>query len=283
MIIINCKTANDVSANQFKCYQFEAGWQKNQKVNDVFYDIYVPPKSDSKLECQKAVLVLPGWKFSRSDWPEKSELLKIANQHQTILIMPEMFTTIYETEYFNETIMKWNAVAGGQFIRDQFLPALQNKGLLLKGYKNWAIGLSTGGRGVVMVHLQNPGIFIAGAAFSGDFDQALEPNDNLMRNVYGPYSQFKKRWTGVDNPVAEIERLKGENWTMRLYLSHGQNDRVVQPRHSEWLYNVIKKYKGADFPVIFYLVKSAGHDYKFWNSQLAPAFEFMEQDNFASK
>ncbi|MBW7857545.1 MAG: alpha/beta hydrolase, partial [Leptonema sp. (in: Bacteria)] len=134
--VVSCQSVNDVSANQFKCYNFEPGWQKDQKVNDVFYDVYVPPKPKDATSCQRVVLVLPGWKFPRTDWPKKSDIIDIANQYQAILVMPEMYTSIYESDYYNETVMKWNEIPGGQFIKEQFLPALQKKGYFLKGYQN---------------------------------------------------------------------------------------------------------------------------------------------------
>jgi S-formylglutathione hydrolase FrmB len=271
-LITTCRTSEEAQAAPDACYRLTPGWQKDLKIDDVSVDLFVPPEQS----CQRMLLVLPGWKFPRQDWIRKSPLEAIAQKEQMILVLPEMHTTIYETSYYPETVMKWNAVPGGVFLRDRLIPEMQRRfGLFKKGYGNYLLGLSTGGRGVVMVHLQNPGLFTAGAALSGDFDQTLQPGDNLMRNVYGPYERFRDRWQGEDNPVRVIERSP-ERWTMPLYLAHGEADRVVMPAHSEWLYKVIVARKGRDFPVVYRSVPGAGHDYRFWAEELPRIFAFFK-------
>ncbi len=271
-LLATCRTSEEAEAAGKQCYRLPPGWQKDLKVDDVFYDLFVPAAQPG--DCQRLLLVLPGWKFPRQDWIRKSSLQSMAEKEQMILVLPEMHTTIYESRYYPETIMKWNAVPGGQFLKERFFPELQRRfGLFKPGYENYMLGLSTGGRGVVMLHLQNPGLFKAGAALSGDFDQTLQPKDNLMRNVYGPYQRFQSRWQGEDNPAAVIQKEPGR-WTMPLYLAHGTADRVVPAFHSKWLYTLLVRQKGKDFPVVHRAVKGAGHDYRFWNGELPHVFAF---------
>lgn len=260
-----------------RCYQNLApGWTRGLRVQDVEWDLFVPTRS-SETVCLKAMLVLPGWKFPRQDWILKSRLEMLASRDGYVMILPEMGATVYETEYFPETRMRWNSIPGGAFLRDRFVPELQKKyGLLRPEFSNYLLGLSTGGRGVVMVSLQNPGLFRAGAAFSGDFDQTKEPADNLMRNVYGDSVSHGNRWNRTDNPVQEILRTHGDVWTMPLFLAHGQNDPVVPALHSRWMYEVIRKTKGAQFPVVYREKPGAGHTYAFWDSMLDEAFHFLQ-------
>ncbi len=273
-LFTTCRTSEEAQAAPDACYRLTPGWQKDLKIDDVSVDLFVPAATGQS--CQRLLLVLPGWKFPRQDWIRKSALEAIAQKEQMILVLPEMHTTIYETSYYPETVMKWNAVPGGAFLRDRLIPEMQRRfGLFKKGHGNYLLGLSTGGRGVVMVHLQNPGLFTAGAALSGDFDQTLQPNDNLMRNVYGPYERFRDRWQGEDNPVSVIDRSP-ERWTMPLYLSHGQADRVVPIAHSEWLHKMIIKKKGKDFPIVYKAVPGAAHDYRFWGGELPAVFAFFK-------
>jgi len=240
----------------------------SDKVRDVEYDVFIPDNFQNKF-----LLVLPGWNFSKSSWIENSSLRSLASRFGYALIMPEMKKTLYESSYYPETKMKWNALPGLVFLKDHFFPHLQSRGILQKGQKNFLLGLSTGGRGVALIALDNPGLFTAGASFSGDFSQDLMPKDRLMQLVYGPYESFSERWKGKDNPAH-----RALEWTMPLYLSHGLLDRIVPESQSSIFYEALKK-AGKENLVIYKAVSGKGHDYAFWNAELTPAFEFFEKFN----
>jgi len=192
------------------------GWNKNLMVDNVPYDLYIPHyySNSPLLPC---ILVLPGWNFPRTSRVENTSLVKYAEQYGYALILPEMGKTLYESSYYPQTRMKWNRVAGGQFIKDRFIPTIQQRHNLLRpGQYNTILGLSTGGRGVALIALQNPGLFVAGASLSGDFSQEHMPEDRLMTAVYGAFAKFPKRWIGTesDNPQAQVR-----DWQMPLYLA----------------------------------------------------------------
>lgn len=246
--------------------QLEKGWHKNLQIDDVFYDLYVPVSPPVG-----AILVLPGWNFPRTSWVENSDLVKYAQKYGYALILPEMGQTIYESSYYPETTMRWNNVPGGEFINHRFIPEIQTRhNLLQPGQNNTLLGLSTGGRGVALIALANPGLFVAGASLSGDFSQENMPTDNLMRAVYGEIDQFPQRWLGVDNPQARIAE-----WTMPLFLSHGTTDEVVPESQSRLFYiKYLQAHQGDTQVIEYHPVADAGHDYVFWNSQLEGIFKF---------
>ncbi|MCE9598150.1 MAG: alpha/beta hydrolase, partial [Spirochaetia bacterium] len=118
------------------------------------------------------LLVLPGWNFPKESWRKNSRLEKFAADQGLILVLPEMLKTLYESAYYPETQIRWNPIPGGEFIKTKLIPELQQRyALLIPGQYNFILGLSTGGRGVALVALENPGLFTAGAAFSGDYAQ----------------------------------------------------------------------------------------------------------------
>lgn len=246
--------------------QLEKGWHKNLQIDDVFYDLYVPVSPPVG-----AILVLPGWNFPRTSWVENSDLVKYAQKYGYALILPEMGQTIYESSYYPETTRRWNNVPGGEFINHRFIPEIQTRhNLLQPGQNNTLLGLSTGGRGVALIALANPGLFVAGASLSGDFSQENMPTDNLMRAVYGEIDQFPQRWLGVDNPQARIAE-----WTMPLFLSHGTADEVVPESQSRLFYiKYLQAHQGDTQVIEYHPVADAGHDYVFWNSQLEGIFKF---------
>ncbi|MBU43061.1 MAG: alpha/beta hydrolase [Spirochaetaceae bacterium] len=265
---------------QARDYQYQIslspGYHQDLKASSIGYDIYVPPAPEG-VEPAKAhyrlLLVLPGWKFDKSRWIKETDLKQYANRHSMILVLPQMNTSIYASQYFPETRMKWHSEAGLKFINETFIPELRQKfGLFTAGKENYLLGLSTGGRGVALIALSNPDLFVAGASFSGDFDQSVMPSDKLMAAVYGPFDRFSNRWRQIDNPVNAAQK-----WTMPLYLSHGTSDGIVPPDQTNRFYEAIRKAKGADFPVELKMVEGAAHDFRFWNDQLAPAFAFFQR------
>ncbi|NER35097.1 MAG: prolyl oligopeptidase family serine peptidase [Oscillatoria sp. SIO1A7] len=244
------------------------GWNKNLMADDVPYDLYIPGNYRDR-----SVLVLPGWNFSRTNWVENAPLVEYADRYGYALILPEMLQTVYASSYYPETNLRWNRLPGGQFIKEQFLPAIQKKHNLLKpGQHNTLLGLSTGGRGVALIALENPGLFVAGASLSGDFSQENMPSDNLMTALYGSFEQFPDRWKGRDNPQA-----RAAEWIMPLYLAHGTADEVVPESQSRLFYEALIRDRGDLILVEYHPIAGAGHDYSFWGGQLPAVFEFFER------
>ena len=213
------------------------------KVDDVAYDIYIPQNYRNR-----SIVVLPGWDFPRTSWVEDSPLVQYADKYGYALILPEMLQTLYESAYYPETKLKWNKIPGGEFLKKRFIPEIQNRHNLLKqGDNNTLLGLSTGGRGVALIALENPGLFVAGASLSGDFSQENTPEDRLMTAVYGSFNKFPERWKGRDNPMARVSE-----WKMPLYLAHGTADDIVPEEQSRLFYQVLVKSQGNKIPVEYY-------------------------------
>jgi len=250
------------------------GWNKNLMVDNVPYDLYIPPHYSNSplLPC---ILVLPGWNFSRTSCVKNTSLVEYAEQYGYALILPEMGKTLYESSYYPQTRMKWNRVPGGQFIKDRFIPTIQQRHKLLRpGQYNTILGLSTGGRGVALIALQNPGLFVSGASLSGDFSQEHMPEDRLMTAVYGAFAKFPERWTGPgsDNPQAQVR-----DWQMPLYLAHGTADNIVPESQSRLFYEALKKAHGNMIPIEYYAVIGARHNYQFWEGQLKDVLRFFNE------
>lgn len=251
-----------------------SGWHENLEIDGIAYDLYIPADYNQNGD-RPALLVLPGWDFSRRSWVENSDLVGYADKYGYALILPEMGITLYESAFFPETdpAYRWHDIPGGQFVRERLIPTLQNRhGLLQPGSHNTLLGLSTGGRGVALIALENPNLFVAGAALSGDFSQENTPRDRLMAGVYGSYSQFSDRWTGRDNPQA-----RSAQWQMPLYLAHGTEDAIVPETQSRLFYEAIVESHGEDFPIVYNAVVGAVHDYSFWGGQLDEVFNFLEK------
>lgn len=235
---------------------------------DVPVDIYRPGKAKT---CRKTVLVLPGWNFPRDDWQKKTDILQQADRSGFCLVFPEMGKAIYAGSYYPETTRKVFHVPSLRWISRRLLPFMrENYGIFKKGQKNYIMGLSTGGRGVAQVTLANPGIFRAGAAFSGDYNQVKMPKDRLMTAVYGSFDRFTARWK-EDNPYYMADR-----WQTPLYLGHGRQDRIVPFAQTDEFYKqIVRLHPGLD--VVLNAPEGEGHDYHYWQLEIAPAFAFFNK------
>ncbi|TAL36559.1 MAG: alpha/beta hydrolase [Spirochaetes bacterium] len=231
----------------------------------VSVDVYTPEHAGALLG---DVLVLPGWNHPRARWQHETRILALARERGFRLVFPEMGKTNYESRYFPETVLKWAPVPGGAWVRDALIPALQERGILKPGGKNFLLGYSTGGRGVLLVSLQNLGLFRAGASLSGDCDQTLLPSEPLYTEQYGAFAQNGARWKAVDNPLTSIAE-----WRMPLYLGHGKKDAVCPYAQTEIFYNALR----AHYPLlrtVLHLDAGAAHDFAYWDSELPAVFDF---------
>lgn len=213
------------------------------------------------------ILVLPGWKFNRKQWLQKTQIVALAKKYHLRLICPEMNTSLYASKYFPNTKLKWSATPGLQWIVKILIPQMQKNKVFLIKQNNYILGLSTGGRGVAQIGLALPQLWNAAAALSGDFDQSTMPKDKLMKALYGRYSKFSDRWKTFDNPY-----YKARDWKIPLYLAHGKRDTVVPFSQSKNFYEALKD--SAVYSQIVFTKTQDGHNYKFWNAQVVPAIQF---------
>jgi len=221
---------------------------------------------------KEAILVLPGWNFSRTDVCYKSEFCLEARQRGYILVLPEMLKSVYSSELFPETRSDWRKYPTLPWVTDTLLPYCRNQfHIFIQGENNFLFGISTGARGVALVAENTGTLFRAGAALSGDYDQTRIKTDKLMTGYYGLYLQFKSRWEGPDNPALQSGRLK-----IPLYLAHGQNDQIVPCQQSIGFFEKINSEnpkRGHEL----HLCDSCGHNYAFWNSQTEEVFTFFKK------
>ncbi len=241
------------------------------EIDGVLVDIYIPKLVT--ISCYKLLIVLPGWKFSRKRWFNETELLKYITQSSIIAIAPEMHTTVYESMYFKESKIRWHKKPGMKFIEEDFLSYFKKYKLLQQDKYNFGLGLSTGARGVVLIASRNPRLFFAIAALSGDYDQTITPNDNLMKLTYGEYKDFKERWQTFDNPIYNI---KQNGWLTHIYLGHGKLDNVVTVQHTSHFYEFLKNLN-LNSKIKYHICDTCKHDFFYWNLELKPIFEFFHE------
>jgi dipeptidyl aminopeptidase/acylaminoacyl peptidase len=216
---------------------------------------------------RRVLVLLPGWNYTRRCWCDSSRICSLALAKGYRLILLEMGKSIYASATFPETRRDWRAYPTLRTLLDTVFTALQENGYLWPG-RSFLMGLSTGGRGVVMILSHTGQLFRAGAALSGDFDPHLDPRDALLTGWYGPYGP---RWESTDNPLRLSERIQ-----VPLFLAHGQKDRIVPYQHSRRLYEHLKA-KRPDLLLVYREVPDAGHDFSFWERAGEWALTFFDE------
>lgn len=221
---------------------------------------------------EDAILVLPGWNFSRTDVCYKSDFCREAKQRGYILVLPEMLKSVYASELFPETKSNWRRYPTLTWVTDTLIPYCRNQfHIFIQGESNFLFGISTGARGVALVAENTGTLFRAGAALSGDYDQTSMKADKLMTGYYGSYQQFRDRWEGNDNPALHSDRLK-----IPLYLAHGEKDMVVPCQQSKEFFKKINSddpRRGHEL----HLCDTCGHNYGLWNSQTEEILTFYKK------
>ncbi len=219
-----------------------------------------------------AILVFPGWNFSRTDVCSKSGFCIEAIKQGYILVLPEMLKSVYSSAIFPETRAEWRCYPTLHWIIDTLIPFCRYQfHIFNSGGRNFLYGISTGARGVALVAENTDSLFLAGAALSGDYDQTSMPLDRLMTGYYGPYDQYKNRWEGPDNPSLHSDNLK-----IPLYLAHGKMDAVVPCKQSiDFSGKIILEDPGSGH--LLHLCDTCGHNWAFWNSQTGDVFVFFKK------
>lgn len=260
-------------------------WLRNVRVDYEFegqkgfnrIQIYFP-KMYSAAAPARTLIVLHGWRQNPSDWENNTPIAKYADKHNIVLVCPAMSTTLYESRYFPESMGKWAPIPGGQFISGVMVDFLKKRYSLAMGRERTGIfGISTGGRGALLLAAQHPKLFGAAASLSGDFDSASLKNDRLLIAMYGQYVLFPDRWEEEVNITKMADRLKNTP----VFLGHGTRDAVVPPPQTAMLADRLKQLKekkgGYDLECDTAKSLNAGHDWIYWGSLVPEIMKFFDE------
>jgi len=220
----------------------------------------------------RTLLVLHGYRQQPIDWERNTPIAEYADRYGIVLICPAMSTTLYESQYYPETTNRWAPIPGGTYVMDILLPYLRKYYRLADDRGRTGIfGISTGGRGALLLASLHPEAFAAAAGISGDYDPVSMRYDRLLISIYGYYDSHRARWENDDNILRLAPRLK----KTALFLAHGGRDNVVPPSQTEALASLLSRLRteegeGYECVVERAVSGEAGHDWAYW-ARLVPA------------
>ena len=219
-----------------------------------------------KSKYRGTILVLQGWNFPRTSWCENSDLCTKALEEGYYLIMPEMGKSIYHWKTYSQTRKDWIKYPTRDWLVNDVCNSLRSEyDLMLRGHDNFVLGLSTGGRGALLIAQENPDIFKGAASISGDYDQSPYPTDNLYIGYFG---KDPKEWNPQENPISFIDK-----WEVPMYIGHGNKDKVVSISHMSRLKLFVDSLR-PDLNFRYHIAENAKHDYKYWSSEVANMLSF---------
>ncbi|PLW92672.1 MAG: hypothetical protein C0592_09710 [Marinilabiliales bacterium] len=241
----------------------------NLPCGDEYRSVYLLPAKT--MMTKGNILLLHGWNLSPLGWCEQTTLCDELREAGYNVIIPDMGKSMYASEKYPETMNTLADQPLRQWLTEDVFAFLNDSmNVLMGASKNYLIGLSTGARGAFAIGLERPELFDAAIVLSGDYDQTLMPDDNLMIYYYGDYSEFPERWEGKDNLLR-----RADEWTLPIYIGHAVEDQVVPYSQSDTLFKVLENmgqvYTESHFPLEY------GHNYEYWESETNNILKFIEE------
>ena len=257
-------------------------WLRNLKVayseaKDGFRNVQIFfPSGYKKGENTRVLIALHGYGANLREWELGSTIEKLANDLNFVIVCPDMGNTVYESKFYPETTVKWAGIPGGKFVSENLINYLNNTfALAYEREKTGIFGLSTGGRGAMLLSALHTDIFGAAAGLSGDYDPLAMPRDRLLTAVYGDIKQFEERWKTDDNIINLADKLINTP----VYISHGDKDSVV-PKEQSWIFAIRLKQlqkKMGGFDITYFEKKYSMHDWRYWGSMLPEVMDFFNK------
>lgn len=236
------------------------------------------PKGYSPDSAARTLILLHGYRQEPGDWEARTPVARYADEHGFVLVCPAMSTTLYESDYYPETVNRWATIPGSRFVTEILIPFVRERyGVARKRNLTGVYGISTGARGAVLLAARHNGLFSAAAGLSGDYDASSMRRDRILTSVFGRYDEHRERWEREVNILAMAEKLR----KTPLFLGHGTRDGVVPPLQTDLLAGRLDdlRGRGRGYECVVEREKSngAGHDWRYWGDLTPEVFAFFDR------
>jgi len=241
------------------------------KIKRANNDLNVYLLANNNFFTRGTVILLHGWDLSPLSWCDQTsfcdELLSMGYH----VIIPDMGKSVYASQYYPETVGTMAMYPQLPFVLDTLLPFLQDSiHILNNSHNNFLIGYSMGARGALAIAENTENIFSRLVLISGEYDQTLIPEDNILTMYFGSYQQFPERWEGKDNLLRNIDKLN-----IPVLILHGQNDDVISAIQSDTLAKVLENKNKFYIKTIY---NNYGHDFDFVQKTIKDVNVFLNKD-----
>ena len=234
---------------------------------DMPYRVFTPARVEAA-EKLPVVYLLHGGDGTFRDWSDFSDVSRYAD-YGLILVMPEGAFSYYMNSA-ERTQDRYEDYLVNDLISD-----VETRFPVKKGRENRAmIGISMGGFAAIKLALTRPDLFIFVGAFSPSVD-APSRHFNIkspgmwwrFRTIFGPPGSESRR---SRDPFALV-KTADPAVTPYIYMTAGENEPLLEPDR-----RFAARLKELHFAFEFH-VKSGGHDWGEWNSQIPGCFDSLLQ------
>ncbi|MEW6527117.1 MAG: prolyl oligopeptidase family serine peptidase [Spirochaetota bacterium] len=234
------------------------------------------PKDYSK--SSRTIIALHDYDGSMNSWQNNTNITYYANMYNMVIVCPNMPRTVYESQFFDETTVKWNEMPAALWIGTMLIPYLKNTvGLKIDKDSLGVCGFSIGARGALRIGELFSDTVGAIACLSGYYDMLSHVKNYMFVSVYGKYNDNPQRWAAFDNAIDDAKNLK----SVAVFLAHGNKDSRVPMEQSFMLAvklkQLQKEYKSG-YNFTFVEKKYKMHDWNFCQSILPEMMAFFNEN-----
>lgn len=241
------------------------------KIKRANSDVNVYLLANNNFFTRGTVILLHGWNLSPLSWCDQTSFCNELLSMGYHVIIPDMGKSVYASQYYPETVKTMAIYPQLPFVLDTLLPFLQDSiHILNSSHNNYLIGYSMGARGALAIAENTENIFSRLVLISGEYDQTLIPEDNILTMYFGSYQKFPERWEGKDNLLRNIDKLN-----IPVLILHGQNDDVISAIQSDTLAKILENKNKFYIKTIY---NNYGHDFDFVQKTVKDVNVFLNKD-----
>ncbi|MCX8124333.1 MAG: alpha/beta hydrolase-fold protein [Spirochaetes bacterium] len=234
------------------------------------------PKDYSK--SSRTIIALHEYEGSMNSWPNNTNIAYYGNMYNFVIVCPHMPRTVYESQYFDQTTIKWNEMPAAIWIGSVLIPYLSNTvGIKTDKRSLGVCGFSIGARGALRVAQLYKSTVGAIACLSGYYDMLSHTKNSMFTAVYGKYTEYQERWAAVDNAIDDAKNLND----VSVFLAHGNKDSRVPMEQTFMLalrLKQLQKEQKGGYNFSFVEKKYKMHDWNFCQSVLPEMMAFFNEN-----
>lgn len=217
------------------------------------------------------IYVLHGYSGNHSDWTKLTNIEKLADQYDVIIVNPD---GNFGSWYLDSDIDKSSQYE--TYIADDLLNYIDSKYSTNRSKSGRAItGLSMGGFGALHIAINHPNQFAAVSGISAGVDVRPFSAEFDLAKVLGSYAENKEKWDNIAI-INNLHKIAAGNtaWkkgadTLPIMLDIGVDDFFIEQNRA--LHQAMLKMRIRHD----YVERPGIHDWHYWNKVIAYQFLFL--------
>jgi len=217
------------------------------------------------------IYVLHGYSGNHSDWTKLTNIEKLADQYDVIIVNPD---GNFGSWYLDSDIDKNSQYE--TYITDDLLNYIDSKYSTNRSKSGRAItGLSMGGFGALHIAINHPDQFAAVSGISAGVDVRPFSAEFDLAKVLGSYAENKEKWDSIAI-INNLHKIAAGNtaWkkgadTLPIMLDIGVDDFFIEQNRA--LHQAMLKMRIRHD----YVERPGIHDWHYWNKVIAYQFLFL--------